>query len=136
MGRATTNGTIGLPASDHPVLPVFHETTPDGQGATSHVVGDAGGVSLGPDWALDLALPGPIPDEVRELARQEVGTVEGVLPDMGLAPMAVEPSEGSGHEASRVEVTEIDEDDLQDIFLEEANEVIANGLEALDLLGN
>jgi chemosensory pili system protein ChpA (sensor histidine kinase/response regulator) len=134
MGRATTNGTIGLPASDHPVLPVSQETTRDGQGAASQYLGDASAVSLGPDWALDLALPGPIPDEVRELARQELGTVEGVLPDMGLAPMAVEPSQGSGQEAPQVEVTEIDEDDLQDIFLEEANEVIANGLEALDLL--
>jgi chemotaxis protein histidine kinase CheA len=134
MGRATTNGTIGLPASDHPVLPVSQETTRDGQGAASQFLGDASAASLGPDWALDLALPGPIPDEVRELARQELGTVEGVLSDMGLAPMAVEPSQGSGQEAPQVEVTEIDEDDLQDIFLEEANEVIANGLEALDLL--
>ena len=79
MGRATTNGTIGLPASDHPVLPVSQETTRDGQGAASQFLGDASAASLGPDWALDLALPGPIPDEVRELARQEVGSVEGVL---------------------------------------------------------
>jgi chemosensory pili system protein ChpA (sensor histidine kinase/response regulator) len=134
MGRAATTGTIVLPASDHPVLSTSPEHPSDGQATSSQAVAEPGASSGGPDWAMDLNLDGPIPDEVRELARQEAGTVEGVLPDLGVAPTVAEPIEELGQEASQVEVTEIDEDDLQDIFLEEANEVITNGLEALDLL--
>ena len=134
MGRTASVGTIGLPVDEHPVAVVPEALAKAEQGAAfpaaSEPVSSVGGL----DWAMDLALPGPIPDEVRELARQEAGTVDGVPPLVGAAPTESERTDELSAGATQVEVTEIDEDDLQDIFLEEANEVINNGLEALDAL--
>jgi chemosensory pili system protein ChpA (sensor histidine kinase/response regulator) len=86
------------------------------------------------DWSFDLDLPGPIPDEVRALAKEEAGVLPESLQDsleigrQGPVPEILEPGE------AQIEVTEFEEDDLQGIFLEEANEVIDNGLLALDML--
>ena len=133
MGRVVASGTIGLPVAgdlveqtDQAVEPPVPRVADGGQAEVT--------VDGKQDWAMDLALPGAIPDEVRELARQEAGTVEG-LPDLaGAEASAAQPAPAPSSNATLPEVAEIDEDDLQDIFLEEANEVIANGLGALDAL--
>ncbi len=67
-----------------------------------------------------------IPESVRALAHESHGPVAG-------EEHAAQPA-ASESVASQVEVTEFDEDDLQDIFLEEAGEVIGNGLEAVAIL--
>ena len=136
MGRSPSAGAIGLPAADlhEVVLPV--EPLPDVpvSGLASEGKGEGSPVAL--DWAMDLEMPGSIPDEVRELDRQEAGTVEGLAAVRDEVTAIPEVPQASDQTASQVQVTEFDEDDLQDIFLEEANEVIVNGLAALDALAS
>mgnify|MGYP003603573669 CR=1 FL=1 len=131
MGRVAAAGTIGLPVAGNLVEPTPGDSpVPTATGAGFAEAGEPAVAS--PDWTADFALLGAIPDEVRELARQEAGTVQGVPPNQGAAPLVPDATQTPSNDAEQVEVTEIDEDDLQDIFLEEANEVIANGLGALD----
>ncbi len=70
-----------------------------------------------------------VPESVRALAREEQSPARAVA---GATPPAA-PAQVA---AASVEVKEIDEDDLQDIFLEEAGEVIHNGLEAVAALAD
>jgi chemosensory pili system protein ChpA (sensor histidine kinase/response regulator) len=93
--------------------------------------GAADGLMPGTDWALDFDLPDAIPDEVRALDREEAGTLPELAQVAG-GGASLHPSTQVSE--SQIEVTEFDEGDLQDIFLEEANEVIQNGLAALDAL--
>ena len=91
MGRVVASGTIGLPVAgdlveqaDQAVEPPVPRGADGGQAQVT--------VDGKQDWAMDLALPGAIPDEVRELARQEAGTVEG-LPDLaGAEASAAQPA--------------------------------------------
>ncbi len=132
MGRSSaapedgeSEGALDASPSLLPDLDVPHDAL------VSATAGAADGSAPGRDWTLDFELPGAIPDEVRALAREEAGT----LPELAQATGGGASSHPSTQATeSQIEVTEFDEDDLQDIFLEEANEVIQNGLAALDAL--
>jgi len=129
MGRVAASGSIGLPVAGGLVEQVAEPVLSSSPGAHAQAA-----TAEDLDRVMDLGLSGAIPDEVRELARQEAGTVEGVSPLLEDAATAAQPASVPQIDAKQVEVTEIDEDDLQEIFLEEANEVIGNGLGALDAL--
>ena len=90
---------------------------------------------LSPGATMPMHAPSAqeVPDAVRALAQDPAGVVESTRveePAQSAAAPAVPSIAGE-----LVGVAEFDEDDLQGIFLEEADEVIRNGLEALRVLG-
>ena len=132
MGRLATppvagsaSGDMGVPAVDVPATSEVH----------AFVAPQPDQAEIGADFELEFDLPEAIPDEVRALDREEARSLPELSLDLGENKALSPQPEMVEARGSQVEATEIDEDDLQGIFLEEANEVIHNGLEALDALG-
>lgn len=141
MGRAAPeHGTAELTLPIPPVTsgPVPASAQPGGApadgGASSGEELQKPSVAM-PEWSVDLQMPAEMPEAVRALDLEEAGA----LPDLTVGP--VEPE--LPVELARVEApteaarddAEVEEDDLQAIFLEEAREVIQNGLIAVEALG-
>lgn len=146
MGRSVAQPDVAL-AEPGVAVSVPEATSADPQAWKATALLDAGlpgGAEAEPDWGVELDLSGELPDAVRALAQEEAGALPVPVPvpvplplrDVGTANESSAVQKAGVAAESQIEVTEIDEEDIQDIFLDEAREVIANGIEALDALAD
>ena len=126
MGRSASSAAIEpVPDSvDEPAgVPVLHEAV------------GVNPIASEPAWALDFDLPEISPEAVHALVEEEAGTRQDGMTEAADRQVPQTAAEMIDPGISQPEV-DLEEDDLQEIFLEEAREVIQNGLEALDALAS
>jgi chemosensory pili system protein ChpA (sensor histidine kinase/response regulator) len=134
MGRAEKSFNTGA-AHEAPGQTISQEVTSLVQDAGSGASGDALGIKLN-TLATHAALAGQsvlaqaAHDASLAVSGHDIEATASALNTLAttVAPAAVSP-------ASQVVEVDFEEDDLRDIFLEEAREVAVNGLEAVRLLG-
>ena len=134
MGRAEkiTSTSLTLEA---PVQNISQEVTLLVQDAESGTSDDALGIRLN-TLATHAALAGqPVLAQAALDASLAVAVHNFQATNDGLTTLAIAAAPVSGTPAGQVEEVDFEEDDLRDIFLEEAREVTGNGLDAVSMLG-
>ena len=134
MGRAEKTSS-GAPTNEAPTQTISQEVTSLVQDAGSGVSDDALGIKLN-TLATHAALAGqPVLAQAAHDASVAVSAHDARATASALSTLATAVAPVAGSPASQVEEVDFEEDDLRDIFLEEAREVTGNGLEAVRLLG-
>ena len=134
MGRAEkiTSTALTLKA---PVQTISQEVTLLVQDAVSGKSDDALGIRLN-TLATHAALAGqPVLAQAALDASLAVAVHNFQATNDALTTLAIAAAPASGNATSQVADVNFEEDDLRDIFLEEAREVTGNGLDAVSMLG-
>ena len=135
MGR-TEKASHTAPAHEAPGQTISQEVTSLVQDAGLGAADDALGIKLN-ILATHAALAGqPILAQAAHDASVAVSVHDTLATASALSTLATAVAPAAGSLASQVEEVDFEEDDLRDIFLEEAREVTVNGLEAVRLLGS
>ena len=135
MGRTEKTFKAG-PANEAPGQTISQEVTSLVQDAGSGASDDALGIKLS-TLATHAALADqPVLAQAAHDASVAVSGHDAQATASALSTLATAVAPVAGSPASQVEEVDFKEDDLRDIFLEEAREVAGNGLEAVRLLGS
>ena len=135
MGR-TEKTSNASPANGVPGQSISQEVTSLVQDAGSGASDDTLGIKLN-TLATNAALAGqPVLAQAAYDASVAVSGHDAQVTASALSTLATTIAPAVASPASQVEVVDFEEDDLRDIFLEEAREVAGNGLEAVRLLGS
>ena len=135
MGR-TEKASHTAPAHEAPGQTISQEVTSLVQDAGLGAADDALGIKLNM-LATHAALAGqPTLAQAAHDASVAVSIHDTLATASALSTLASAFAPVDGSLASQVEEVDFEEDDLRDIFLEEAREVTVNGLEAVRLLGS
>ncbi len=135
MGRAEKAVKLGS-ANEAPGQTISQEVNSLVKDAGSGALDDALGVKLN-TLATHAALAGqPVLAQAAHEASVAVSVHDAQATAVALNTLATAVAPAAGSPASQVEEVDFEEDDLRDIFLEEAREVAGNGLAALSLLGS
>ena len=135
MGRTEKKSNAAL-ANEAPGPTLSQQVTSLMQDAGAGVYDDALGFKLD-TLATHAALAGqPVLAQVAHDASIAVSVHDTQVTATALNTLANAVASEVANPASQVEEVDFEEDDLRDIFLEEAREVTTNGLEAIRLLGS
>ena len=133
MGRAEKT-TRTAPAHEAPGQTISQEVTSLVQDADLGAADDALGIKLN-TLATHAALAGqPLLAQAAHDASLAASVQDAQATASALKSLASAVAPATGSPASQVEEVDFEEDDLRDIFLEEAREATGNGLEAVRLL--
>lgn len=135
MGRAEKTSNIAT-TNEAQGQTIFQEVTSLVQDVDSGASDDALGIKLD-TLATHAALAGqPVLAQVAHDASVAVSGHDARATASALSTLATAVAPAVASPTSQVEEVDFEEDDLRDIFLEEAREVAGNGLEAVRLLGS